>query len=373
MHLMKDLGSPSSVADAASPVQQLYMQDMRSTHLLDKAQEVRLATQLATARLAILELAKGLPESCRQFALDGDPCASHPAATWSLSRLEAFIGKLAQFADEHPDAKAAAALREIRTHKVSLDAARDGLILANLRLVVHVAKPYRMRGLPLMDLIQEGNLGLLTAVERFDPGRGTRFSTYSCWWIRRSIEQAIADKVRTIRVPLHMNVDIRRVEHAARDLGQDLGRDATPHEIARQLTMPVDAVDYVLAIVREPLPLEGHAGDGDARNLTDVLPDAQAPSPFQGAAQRELKERLESVLGELDPREEKIVRMRFGFGHEASRTLAEVGERLRLSRERVRQIEAVALGKIKASPLCRDLAELFGGRGLGRGRQSIAS
>jgi RNA polymerase primary sigma factor len=211
-----------------------------------------------------------------------------------------------------------------------------------------------------MDLIQEGNLGLLTAAERFEHERGNRFSTYASWWIRQSIERAIADTSRTIRIPVQVNIDVRRVEYAARDLSQRFGRNATPLEIATQLGMPEDAVNHALAIVREPSPLEGGAGDREGYDVAKFVPDTQVPSPFQEASQRQIKERVASVLKVLNPREGKIVRMRFGIGREAARTLAETGERLSLSRERVRQIEVIALAKIKASPLCDDLAELFG-------------
>jgi RNA polymerase primary sigma factor len=346
--------------NGASPVQRLYLQEMSVTPLLDRPSEVRLASQLAVARTAILNLAQSLPESCRAFVLSGDESGSNLGTAWPLSRLEASIRKLARFATQHPDTPAAAALHEIRAHKISLDEARSGLIHANLRLVVHIASKYANRGLPLMDLIQEGNLGLLTAVEKFEHERGNRFSTYAIWWIRQAIGGAIAEKARTIRIPAQVTEAMRKVEYVSRDLSQHLGRKATPLEIAAQLSMPVASVDHALSIVREPLPLEGSVGDLEGCNVVKFLPDDRVPSPFQDASQREIKERVASVLRDLSPREQAIIRMRFGFGHEAGGTLAQIGERLRLSRERVRQIEAVALTKIKASPLCRDLAELFG-------------
>jgi RNA polymerase primary sigma factor len=344
----------------ASPTQQLYLREVGATPLLDKQAEVRLATQLTDARLAIVERMQSLPEGCREFVLTGDESVSNLGATWPLIRLEAFIRKLVQFSAQQPDIETAAALREIQAHKVSLDDARDRLILANLRLVAHIARKYGNRGLALMDLIQDGNLGLLTAVERFEHVRGNRFSTYASWWIKQSIERGIADKSRTIRIPQQVNHEMRKVEYVARDLSQHLGRNATSHEIAAQLRVPVGTVELALSIVREPLPLEGKVGDRDAYSVATFVPDARVPSPFHDASQRELKQRVESVLRDLNPREETVVRMRFGIGQEAARTLAQIGERLRLSRERVRQIEAVALAKIKASPLCRDLGELFG-------------
>jgi RNA polymerase sigma factor (sigma-70 family) len=347
---------------AGSSMLRLYLQQMGATPLLDNKKEVKLASQLRAARLAIAELAQTLPEDCREFVHAGDDSDPTLGAAWPLADLERFLGKLAHYAAQHPDDTVDVALREIREHKASLDDARDGLIRANLRLVVHIAKKYANRGLPFMDLIQDGNLGLMRAVERFEHERGHRFSTYAFWWIKQGVERGLTDKSRTIRIPVHINEDMRKVEYAARDLRQHLGRQATVLEIAKQLTMPVESVDVALAVVREPLPLEHSEGDGGGYDLAKSVPDERAPSPFHGASQRQLSQRVDLMLRKLNAREEKIIRMRFGIGHEASRTLEQIGERLRLSRERVRQLEALALSKIKTSPLCRDLAELFGAR-----------
>jgi len=342
----------------SSPELRLYLQEMGVTALIDEQEEVRLARQLELSRLAIARLALALPESCRELTLAGDEPGPKLGAAWPLSRLERFLRSLAHYAEKDADDRVAAALREIRDHKASLDGARDGLILANLRLVVHIAKRYVNRGLPFMDLIQEGNVGLLRAVEKFEYERGHKLSTYAYWWIKQGVERAIGDKSRTIRIPIHTSTRIRKVQFAARDLGQCLGRKATSREIAMQLKVPVDAIDRALSIVREPLPLEG--GDHDGFDVTKSLADTQAPSPFHHVSEREIRQRVGSVLRELNPREQAIIRMRFGFGPEAARTLDQIGERLSLSRERVRQIEWVALKKIRASPRCRDLAELFG-------------
>jgi RNA polymerase primary sigma factor len=342
--------------DQASQPQQLYLDEMAVTPLLDRRAEVELATQLSVARLAITKLAMGLPTHYRDLVLINDPPDSSQAR-WPLKHIETFIDKLARFTREHPATEAAVALREIQAHKRSLDEARDRLTRANLRLVVHVAKKYGNRGLSFLDIIQEGNLGLLKAVERFEPARGNRFSTYAIWWIKQAIERGIAETSRTIRVPSQVNDEMRKVGRAARDLSQDLGREAEPREIATQLGMPVAAVVRVLSIVREPFPLEVTAGDREGYDVTKFVADTRAPSPFDDASQRQVRERVESVLQELNPREEMIIRMRFGFGREAARTLAEIGGKLGLSRERVRQIEAIALKKIRESQHCRD----FGG------------
>ena len=352
---MKEHGPKSSSIE-----QKLYLKQLAVTPLLDRQAEVRLGTQLAVARLEILRLALLLPKDCRDVVLPRAPSGLNVGATWPLSVIESFIRELVRFTEQHQDTKAAAALHQIQAEKRSLDEARDGLVLANLRLVVHIAKQFGSRGLPFMDLIQEGNLGLLTAVEKFQHERGNRFSTYACWWIRQAMERGIAEQSRTIRIPLQVGAELRKVAFAARDVSQQLGRKATPLELAKQLGMPVDAVEEALAIVQQPVPLEGCAGDGEGYDLANLLPDTRAPSPLQEVSQRQIKQRVESVLKALNPREESVVRLRFGIGMGATNTLSQVGERLRLSRERVRQIEVIALAKIKASPLCRELAELFG-------------
>jgi RNA polymerase primary sigma factor len=345
---------------AASPILRLYLEEMGVTPLLDEHDEARLASQLKDARLAIAKLAQDLPESCRELVLAGDELDLNRGSAWPLGDLERFFDKLVHYAAHHADTKVSVSLREIRIHKSSLDDARDRLIRANLRLVVHIAKKYTNSGLPFMDLIQEGNLGLLRAVEKFEHERGYRFSTYAFWWIKQGVERGISEKSRTIRIPEQANWELRKVELAALELTRQLGREATPHEIATQLTISVDAVEHALSIVREPVSLEAHGIDRESCDLTESVPVGLAASPFRDASRREIRERVESVLRELNPREETIVRMRFGIGREAARTLEQIGERLRLSRERVRQLEALALAKIKASPLCRELAELFG-------------
>ncbi len=366
---------PHDNAKAVSSMLRLYLEEMSTTPLLDAENEVRLASRFLAARGAIAELANALPEDCRRFSLAPGDLNRTLDAAWPLNHLERFVGKLGRFAEQHTDATMADALRDIRAHKALLDEARNGLILANLRLVVHIAKKYANRGLPFMDLIQEGNLGLLRAVEKFEHERGHKFSTYAFWWIKQGIERGITDKSRTIRIPVHMNADMQKIEYAARDLRQMLGRKATTLEIATQLTMPIAVVDEALSVVREPLPLDYSAGDREGYDLANSVPDDSVRSPFQDASQREVRTRVDAMLRRLNAREERIIRMRFGIGCEASRTLEHIGETLRLSRERVRQIEALALAKIKASPLCRDLAELFGAgaRLMSGGANTIAS
>ena len=354
----------------ASPTLGRYLRQMGATPLLNELQEVQLAGRLKDARLAIAALVLSLPRSCRESVLAGNENGPALGAAWPLNDLERCLSHLERWAAEHADAAVTASLRATRTHKTALDAARDGLILANLRLVVHLAKRYVKSGLPFLDLVQEGNLGLLRAVEKFDHERGNKLSTYAFWWIKQGIERGIADKSRLIRIPTHVSADIRMVALATRDLGQSLGRPATVSDIAMRLRMPEDAVDEALSVVREPMPLENGPDDHEHYDLVKSLPDATIPSPFEVATQGEIRQRVDSILRKLDSREETIIRMRFGIGREASRTLEQIGERLFLSRERVRQLEAVALAKIKVSPLFRELAELFGARTAPRLRAS---
>jgi RNA polymerase primary sigma factor len=353
-------GRRAECAKGTTPMLRLYLAEMGATPLLDEIEEVQLASQLRGARIAIAKLAQSLPESCRELVLAGDASGPKLGANWPLSDVENFLGKLVRHSAECPETAVATVLTEIRAHKRALDDARDGLILANLRLVVHIAKKYAKSGLPIMDLIQDGNLGLLRAVEKFEHERGHKFSTYAFWWIKQSVERGIAEKSRTIRIPVHVNEAMRRVGVASRDLGQSLGRQATPREIATQLRVPIDTVDQALSVVREPLPLEHNSGERGGYDLATSVPDVGSPSPLHAVSQREIEKRVDSALKGLNPREETIVRMRFGIGREVATTLEQIGGRLSLSRERVRQIEGLALAKIKASPLCRDLAELFG-------------
>jgi RNA polymerase primary sigma factor len=329
---------------------------MSATPLLDEQNERKLAAELTDARLAIATLAQALPDACRDTVLAGNVSGPQLGAAWPVGQLEIFLQKLMHFASERPDPTVAAALRAVLAHKTRLDDAREGLILANLRLVVHIAKKYAHSGLSFMDLIQEGSVGLLRAVEKFEHERGCRFATYAFWWISQSVMRGITEKSRTIRVPGHASDTLRKVEFIARDMNQRLGRKATPREIATQLRMPVEIVDQALSVVREPLPLEGNTRDGEVYDVAESVWDEQAVSPFEHASKREVQQRVGSVLGELDPREETILRMRFGIGGDSTRTLEQIGAQLRLSRERVRQIESLALTKMRASPLCRHLA-----------------
>jgi len=235
--------------------------------------------------------------------------------------------------------------------------ARDHLIKANTRLVVSVAKRFMGRGVALLDLIQEGNLGLMKAVEKYDHTRGFRFSTYATWWIRQTISRAISDQARTIRVPVHMNDRIRQLYRANHDLEQRLGRQPTIEELAKAVELPVHRVQWIMRVSWQPLSLESPVGDEEDSELGQFIEDVFSPTPMQSAYQSMLKEKLEEILSTLTPREARVLRLRFGLDDGTSYTLEEVGQKFGLTRERIRQIEGRALRALRHPKRAKQLKD----------------
>ena len=312
----EELVDPNSLVNNFSiddPVR-MYLKEIGKVPLLSPDEEIVLAQALTAGNIATEKLAD--LEARREAGEPTDDVTAEQEAAWRNDLKEG-------------------------------EKAKQKLAEANLRLVVSIAKRYVGRGMLFLDLIQEGNLGLIKAVEKFDYTKGYKFSTYATWWIRQAITRAIADQARTIRIPVHMVETINKVIRVSRQLLQELGHDPSPNEIAAEMNMPVEKVREILKIAQEPVSLETPIGEEEDSHLGDFIPDEGASEPSEAASFTLLKEQLMDVLSTLTPREEKVLKLRFGIEDGRTRTLEEVGKEFNVTRERIRQIEAKALRKLR--------------------------
>lgn len=336
----------------------LYLREMGARALLRVEQEARCASELQAAREDLARLAATLPRAVREQVLGADLHGPEKGRAWPFDDVVAFHRRLVAHGRASDDPRIQSRVRRANEAKRRMDQAREKLILANLRLVVHLAKKYVRHGVSLLDLIQEGNIGLMKAVEKFDVERGNKFSTYAFWWIKQGIERGIADKARLIRVPVHVNDKMKKILRTAGELCKTPGGQADAEEIAKALGMPVGKVQAILGVVREAQSFEDFAVGEGPPWLLEVLVDSDSQTPLEGMLRRERIEKVEQVLKLLSPREEKVLRMRFGVGGDSPLTLEEIGQALGLSRERIRQIESIALRRIKSGQNGRALREL---------------
>ncbi len=342
-------GYPSAVPRKILP---LYLREMGSTPLINEEEEVKYAKLLQEGRKAVAKIVKNLPVSAKKIILP-ERERWRKIEERPLDEILDLVNKIIYYADNIAVNQHFERIkRESHAAIWKLTAARDKLILANLRLVVHLAKKFLNHGIPFMDLIQEGNIGLMKAVEKFEYTRGNKFGTYAYWWIKQSIERAIADKARTIRIPVHVNEKMKKIARVARELEERFKRKPTPEEIARKVRLPLEKVEEILGVVREPQALDETHNTDDGFGMLRFVPDTKAVSPHDFTVDIELKSKLDNVMQALTVREQKIIRMRFGIGQGSPSTLEEIGRKMNLSRERIRQIEAAALKKIKKVDDC---------------------
>jgi RNA polymerase primary sigma factor len=350
-------------------LESLYFRSFGERPLLDREEEVSLAKQIDVGtrqiRLALHQAAKAssrLKKSDRTAELIRTVTMVRRLSGLSATALDQAIAALQGLSAEAKQAgrigttvhkQLAESLERVRTSRQILESAKDELVRCNLRLVVDVAKHYTGRGLTLLDLVQEGNIGLMKAAERYQYRKGFKFSTYATWWIRQGITRSLADQSRTIRIPVHQTEASNRILRVSRRLVQQLGRTPRLEEIAHSMRIRPERLHETIQAFQEPIALENRVGDGETE-LGELLPDQQAVPPDAHVNRTELTRELDRILSTLTPREQTVIRLRFGIGEDQARTLEQVGQQLSVTRERIRQIEAKALKKLK-TPLVKEM------------------
>jgi len=350
--------TPSLVADAggytdSEEITTTYLREMGRYELLTPEREEELSRTIRDGFNGIVQAIMEDPADGVQMERLREQIRTwrrrDPSLKPKKTQLNFLVSAVVQIGQDTPgEVGLRSLLAVVKAHRAKIEIAKDEMINANLRLVVSIAKRYMHQGLSLADLIQEGNLGLMRAVFRFDYTKGNKFSTYASWWIRQAITRAILDKTRTIRLPVHFLELRSQFFKAFYALLKELGREPTPPEISERTGLPMEKILSILEASREPVSLETPVGDEDS-TLGDFIENRDAVSPYETVKERELTERIKSILATLSPREEKIIRLRFGIGEDGEYTLEEIGKRFNVSRERIRQIEKKALNRLRHS------------------------
>jgi RNA polymerase sigma factor (sigma-70 family) len=329
----------------------IYLKEMGSVPLVDADREKELAREIHRTRVSLAALARRLPKECRDYVLQANPKGPRDKGHWALAEIEDFCRRLTAWEGEGP--RPSKTLQDLQRLEKKLQDARRALAVANLRLVVHIAKQHVNRGLSFLDLIQEGNIGLLRAVEKFEFQRGNKFSTYAYWWIKQAMDRAISDKSRLIRVPVHMTEFRRRLARVSREFEDANGRKPTPDESAAALGSTRRKVLEALEAEVETRSLDAAI---DGNGVPPAVEDPEGTTPLERMQEIQLQQRIENAIDRLEPREAEIIRLRFGIQRDGAHTLEQIGRMINLSRERVRQLESVALRKLRRFGALHELA-----------------